>query len=67
MIYYVTIDLYERKAFTASEVREYSKALRATFSFLEGYSWQITTSEAGYGLHELLKDQKSVLSGNAWV
>ncbi|KAL1309661.1 hypothetical protein HN51_052354 [Arachis hypogaea] len=29
----------------------------------KGYSWEITTSEGGYGLHELLKDRKSVLSG----
>ncbi|XLR50574.1 hypothetical protein S83_001246, partial [Arachis hypogaea] len=63
----------ERKAFTTSEVREYSKALCAIFSFLEAYDihlvipLKITTSEGGYGLHELLKDRKSVLNEKAKV
>ncbi|XP_058095886.1 soluble starch synthase 1, chloroplastic/amyloplastic [Magnolia sinica] len=29
----------------------------------QGYSWEITTSEGGYGLHELLASRKSVLNG----
>ncbi|KAM1407467.1 hypothetical protein ACFX2F_002046 [Malus domestica] len=29
----------------------------------EGYSWEITTVEGGYGLHELLSSRKSVLTG----
>ncbi|KAI9096717.1 hypothetical protein K1719_025896 [Acacia pycnantha] len=29
----------------------------------KGYSWEITTSEGGYGLHELLSSRKSVLYG----
>ncbi|OIV96836.1 hypothetical protein TanjilG_08697 [Lupinus angustifolius] len=29
----------------------------------KGYSWEITTREGGYGLHELLSSRKSVLSG----
>ncbi|OIV98018.1 hypothetical protein TanjilG_16855 [Lupinus angustifolius] len=29
----------------------------------KGYSWEITTSEGGYGLHELLSSRKSVLNG----
>ncbi|CAL0319516.1 unnamed protein product [Lupinus luteus] len=29
----------------------------------KGYSWEITTSEGGYGLHELLSSRKGVLSG----
>ncbi|GMH29625.1 hypothetical protein Nepgr_031468 [Nepenthes gracilis] len=28
-----------------------------------GYSWEITTAEGGYGLHELLRDRKFVLNG----
>ncbi|CAJ1974406.1 unnamed protein product [Sphenostylis stenocarpa] len=31
-----------------------------------GYSWEITTSEGGYGLHELLNSRKSILNGNAF-
>ncbi|XP_028762541.1 probable enoyl-CoA hydratase 2, mitochondrial isoform X2 [Neltuma alba] len=34
-VYCAGADLKERKTFSASEVREYSKALRATFSYLE--------------------------------
>ncbi|MED6193867.1 hypothetical protein PIB30_023237 [Stylosanthes scabra] len=34
-VYCAGADLKERRTFSASEVREYSKALRATFSFLE--------------------------------
>ncbi|KAE9608863.1 hypothetical protein Lal_00020601 [Lupinus albus] len=29
----------------------------------KGYSWEITTSEGGYGLHELLSSRQNVLSG----
>ncbi|KAL7230018.1 hypothetical protein ACSBR2_008545 [Camellia fascicularis] len=29
----------------------------------KGYSWEITTAEGGYGLHELLSSRKSVLNG----
>ncbi|XP_044462012.1 starch synthase 1, chloroplastic/amyloplastic isoform X2 [Mangifera indica] len=29
----------------------------------KGYSWEITTPEGGYGLHELLNSRKSVLDG----
>ncbi|XP_052173363.1 soluble starch synthase 1, chloroplastic/amyloplastic [Diospyros lotus] len=29
----------------------------------QGYSWEITTVEGGYGLHELLSSRKSVLNG----
>ncbi|XP_031382669.1 soluble starch synthase 1, chloroplastic/amyloplastic [Punica granatum] len=29
----------------------------------QGYSWEITTSEGGYGLHELLSSRKFVLNG----
>ncbi|MQM10718.1 hypothetical protein Taro_043611 [Colocasia esculenta] len=29
----------------------------------QGYSWEITTPEGGYGLHELLNSRKSVLNG----
>ncbi|XP_075104702.1 soluble starch synthase 1, chloroplastic/amyloplastic isoform X4 [Nicotiana tabacum] len=29
----------------------------------QGYSWEITTPEGGYGLHELLSSRKSVLNG----
>lgn len=29
----------------------------------EGYSWEITTIEGGYGLHELLSSRNSVLNG----
>ncbi|KAJ0101779.1 hypothetical protein Patl1_05170 [Pistacia atlantica] len=29
----------------------------------KGYSWEITTPEGGYGLHELLTSRKSVLDG----
>ncbi|KAH6804110.1 Glycogen/starch synthase [Perilla frutescens var. frutescens] len=29
----------------------------------QGYSWEITTPEGGYGLHELLTSRKSVLTG----
>ncbi|KAL8143524.1 hypothetical protein V2J09_016556 [Rumex salicifolius] len=29
----------------------------------EGYSWEITTVEGGYGLHEILTDRKFVLNG----
>ncbi|GLT48244.1 hypothetical protein SLA2020_218800 [Shorea laevis] len=29
----------------------------------EGYSWEITTVEGGYGLHDLLSNRKSVLNG----
>ncbi|XP_015865817.1 soluble starch synthase 1, chloroplastic/amyloplastic [Ziziphus jujuba] len=29
----------------------------------QGYSWEITTGEGGYGLHELLSSRKSVLNG----
>ncbi|GMP24892.1 hypothetical protein CsSME_00002001 [Camellia sinensis var. sinensis] len=29
----------------------------------KGYSWEITTVEGGYGLHELLSSRKSVLNG----
>ncbi|KAI4337976.1 hypothetical protein L6164_016335 [Bauhinia variegata] len=29
----------------------------------QGYSWEITTSEGGYGLHELLYSRRSVLNG----
>ncbi|KAG7974281.1 hypothetical protein I3843_06G041100 [Carya illinoinensis] len=29
----------------------------------QGYSWEITTVEGGYGLHELLSDRKSVING----
>ncbi|XP_072062833.1 probable enoyl-CoA hydratase 2, mitochondrial isoform X2 [Arachis hypogaea] len=72
-VYCTGADLKERKAFIAFEVREYSKALCAIFSFLkiqsvkpgslfQGYSWKITTSKGGYSLHELLKDRKIILS-----
>ncbi|XP_072062834.1 probable enoyl-CoA hydratase 2, mitochondrial isoform X3 [Arachis hypogaea] len=61
-VYCTGADLKERKAFIAFEVREYSKALCAIFSFLKGYSWKITTSKGGYSLHELLKDRKIILS-----
>jgi hypothetical protein len=29
----------------------------------QGYSWEITTNEGGFGLHEILRDRKSILSG----
>ncbi|CAA0824690.1 Starch synthase 1- chloroplastic/amyloplastic [Striga hermonthica] len=29
----------------------------------QGYSWEITTPEGGYGLHELLSSRKAVLTG----
>ncbi|XP_019054427.1 PREDICTED: soluble starch synthase 1, chloroplastic/amyloplastic isoform X2 [Nelumbo nucifera] len=29
----------------------------------EGYSWEITTPEGGYGLHDLLSSRKNVLNG----
>ncbi|GLU21271.1 hypothetical protein SLE2022_374170 [Rubroshorea leprosula] len=29
----------------------------------EGYSWEVTTIEGGYGLHDLLRSRKSVLNG----
>ncbi|KAL2527470.1 Starch synthase 1 [Abeliophyllum distichum] len=29
----------------------------------QGYSWEITTPEGGYGLHELLSSRKAVLNG----
>lgn len=31
--------------------------------YLQGYSWEITTIEGGYGLHELLSSRNSVLNG----
>ncbi|CAK8567598.1 unnamed protein product [Lathyrus sativus] len=29
----------------------------------KGYSWEITTNEGGFGLHEILRDRKSILNG----
>lgn len=38
------------------------------FSVLEqGYSWEITTAEGGYGLHELLGSRKIVVNGKPFV
>lgn len=31
--------------------------------WLQGYAWEITTVEGGYGLHELLSSRRSVLNG----
>jgi len=30
---------------------------------VQGYAWEITTVEGGYGLHELLSSRRSVLNG----
>lgn len=35
--------------------------------WLQGYSWEITTVEGGYGLDELLSSRKSVLNGMDFV
>jgi len=36
------------------------------FLYFQGYAWEITTVEGGYGLQDLLSSRKSVINGTCF-
>lgn len=37
------------------------------FPYFQGYAWEITTVEGGYGLQDLLSSRKSVINGTVSI